>query len=135
MRLDMSESRLCFAVTRARPSSTRSTAANDNRVGHVHVASWPEAGIKAEVSVRAGAPLRRGAPAQIAIGGEQFILFTKEDRAFVDSPIDELKLLEAMKKGQQMTFTAQMEAGAAMSDTFSLSGMAAALAHVTQGCP
>lgn len=134
MRIEMSESRLCFAVTRARSVTARG-AAGQARHGHVHVASWPQAGVKAEVSVRAGAALRIGVPAQIAIGSEQFTLFTKQDGAYVDNPIDELKLLEAMKKGSQMTFSAQMEEGGAVSDTFSLSGLAAALAHVTQGCP
>ena len=104
-------------------------------MGHVHVASWPQAGVKAEVSVRAGTALRMGVPAQIAIGSEQFTLFTKQDGAYVRDPIDELKLLEAMKKGSQMTFTAQTKEGGTVSDTFSLSGLAAALAHVTQGCP
>jgi invasion protein IalB len=135
MRIEMSESRLCFAVTRARSVATRGGTVAGARHGHVHVASWPQAGVKAEVSVRAGAALRMGVPAQIAIGSEQFTLFTKQDGAYVDNPIDELKLLEAMKKGSQMTFSAQTEEGGAVSDTFSLSGLAAALAHVTQGCP
>jgi Invasion associated locus B (IalB) protein len=135
IRLELKESRLCFAVTRARPASARGAAAPENGISHVHVATWPEAGVKAEVSVRAGTSLRLGAPAQLAISNEQFTLFTKQEGAFVENPIDELKLLEAMKRGSQMTFTAQTEAGNAVSETFSLAGLAAALAHVTQGCP
>ena len=135
MRVDLAESRLCFAVTRARNGSASGAAAAEGRTGHVHVASWPQAGVKAEVSVRAGIPLRQGVPAQIAIGNEQFTLFTKQDGAYIENPIDELKLLEAMKKGSQMSFSAQSEAGNAVHDTFSLSGLGAALAHVTHGCP
>jgi invasion protein IalB len=135
MRVELSASRLCFAVTQARSRAARGTAVAEGRTSHVHVASWPQAGVKAEVSVRTGTALRTSVPAQIAIGSEQFALFTKLDGAYVENPIDELKLLEAMKKGSQMTFTAQTEAGSPVSDTFSLSGLAAALAHVTQGCP
>lgn len=135
MRVDLTESRLCFAVTRARNGSAPGTAVAEGRTAHVHVASWPQAGVKAEVSVRAGVLLRPGVPAQITIGSEQFTLFTKQDGAYIDNPIDELKLLEAMKKGSQMTFMASTEAGGAVNDLFSLSGLATALAHVTQGCP
>ncbi len=137
LRIELSEGRLCFAVTRARAATAaaRSVAIPDGRTSHVHVASWPQAGVRAEVSVRAGTPMRPAAPAHVAIGSQQFTLFTQQERAFVGNPVDELKLLEAMKKGSQMTFTAQTEAGSAVNDSFSLSGFATALAHVTQGCP
>lgn len=135
VQLDMSHSRLCFAVTKARAGAGRGAPAVEPAAGHVHVAAWPEAGVRAEVSIRAGAPLRQGIAARIIIGGEQFTLFTHDDGAYVEDPIDELKLLEAMKKGSQMAFTAQTQSGNAVSETFSLTGFGAALTHVTRGCP
>jgi invasion protein IalB len=122
---------VCFALARAR--GTAQTGATEGNL--VYITSWPQAGVKAEVSVRGGEPFRADAQVQLTIGSQTFILKSQGDRAFVGDPIEELKLLDAMKKGGQLTLTGPVASGAAGRDTFSLSGFAAALVHVTQGCP
>ena len=124
------EQTICFALARARDSSE---AGGNGTL--VYVTSWPQAGIKAEVSIRAAQALSPGGAVTLSVGTRTFPLQIRGERAFVASPIEELKLLEAMKKGSEMILVAHTVDGTAARETFSLSGLAAALAHVTQGCP
>ena len=128
---------VCFALAKPRGAKPQSQAGAEAAL--VYVTSWPQAGIKAEVSVLAGQPFAARGVAQLAVGSETFTLATQGNRGFIANPIQELKLLEAMKRGSQMTLTARSGDGDGDSDspavTFSLVGLAQALGHVTQGCP
>lgn len=100
----------------------------------VHIAAWPKHGIRAQLSVKIGYTFKAGVPVGVAIGSERFSLFTKNDRAFVDSPTDELKLIEAMKKGSRMVVTGQSERGTVTTDVYSLIGFSLALQKMTSTC-
>lgn len=130
---------VCFALAKPRGAKPQSQAGSEAALvpALVYVTSWPQAGIKAEVSVLTGQPFAARGVAQLAVGSEAFTLATQGNRGFIANPIQELKLLEAMKRGSQMTLTARSGDGDSESPavTFSLVGLAQALGHVTQGCP
>ena len=122
----------CYAVVR--PGLTRAERGSPGGAS-LFVTSWPRSGIKAEVSVHAGVPLRRDAPLALLVGGQAFTPFLSDDgRAFVNDAVAELKLLEAMKKGDQLLFKSLTERGEPLALTFSLAGLNAALAYLAQGC-
>jgi invasion protein IalB len=121
---------ICFAI--ASPKSSEPAAAGSG--AHFYVSSWPKDGVRAEVSVKSSVPLKAGAPASIAIDQTFYKLFSKGDRAFVIDVTDELKLLEAMKKGSTVTVLAQSEQGVVSRDTYSLAGITQALQAVSAGC-
>jgi invasion protein IalB len=123
---------ICFAY-----SQPKDTEPKNVQRGPIffYVSAWPRDGVKAEISIRVGYPIKKGAPAMLVIGNETFALFGKDDKAFVDNPSDELRLIEAMKKGGRLQVKAQSERGTATTDTYSLNGLAAALQHVAQSCP
>ena len=133
---------VCFALGQSRELAGRGAAArtpesagNTTANSLIYVTSWPQAGIKAEVSVRAGSGFRAGTPVRLTIGAQSFGLSNHGDRAFVGNPTDELKLLEAMKRGSAVTIEGETDTSVATSEQVSLNGLAAALTHVTQGCP
>ena len=134
-RLQGAEQTICFAVSKGRATARGAARGDANEGSLVYVSTWPQGGVKAEVSVRAKPPFRAGVPVRLTIGTEIFVLSAREGQAYVDHPIAELKLLEAMKKGGQMTLVGEADGGVAIGETFSLNGLGAALVHVTQGCP
>lgn len=126
------EQHFCFVM--GQPKQTQPSGLQRGPA-RVYVTSWPKAGVKAEISVRIGYPFKPGAPAILAVGSDSFLLFTKDDRGFVESAADELRLLEALKKAERMSIQGQSERGTTTTDTYSLAGFAAAVQHLSQICP
>lgn len=126
------EPKICYVATQ--PTAREPAGANRGKV-LLYVSAWPKDGVKSEVSVKLGYPVKAATPVTAAIGKDQFTLFPKEERAFVENPTDELKLLEAMKKGSKLVVKATSEKGTATTDTYSLSGLSQALQALATTCP
>jgi hypothetical protein len=128
---DGTQAKICFAL--AAPKASEPAGARRDPV-FFYVSAWPKEAVKAEVSVKIGYPLRRGSDVTVTIGTATFKLFTKDDRAFVADPADEVKLVEAMKTGSAMVVQGTSERGTATKDTYSLSGVSQALQSLNGGC-
>jgi hypothetical protein len=122
---------LCFAT--AQPTKQEPTGAKRNPA-FVYVSSWPKDGVKAEVSVRVGYPLKVGSDVTMAIGNASFKLFVHGDRAYIADAGDELKLIDAMRRGSTMTIVGTSERGTTTTDTYSLAGITQALQVVATSC-
>jgi len=111
-------------------------ASNRNRAERAqawaYVTSFPASKIRYEVSIKFGPALKEGPPTELTIGADVFRLFTKGNHVFVDR--DEA-VVAAMKKGRRMVVTARSGQGTLMEDTYSLSGLTAALQKVALACP
>lgn len=127
---DGAEGRICFAISAPKSSEPPASAPG----AHFYVSAWPKDGVRAEISVKTSVPLKPNAPASIAIDKVFYKLFSKGDRAFIIDATDELKVLDAMKKGSTITVIAQSEQGVVSKDTYSLAGVAQALQAVSGGC-
>lgn len=125
------DQRMCFAVSEPSEADPKSLKRESP---HVYVTAWPKAGIKAEISVLVGVALSKSAQIQVNVDGNQFELFPDGDRAYVSDANEELKLLEAMRRGRSMTVTATSAAGEQTRDTYSLSGVTAAVQSMSSGC-
>jgi hypothetical protein len=122
---------LCFAT--AQPTKQEPAGAKRSPA-FVYVSSWPKDGVKAEVSVRVGYPLRGGSDVTMAVSGSSFKLFVHGDRAYIADAGEELKLLDAMRKGSTMTVVGTSERGTTTTDTYSLAGVSQALQAVATNC-
>jgi hypothetical protein len=122
---------LCFAT--AQPAKQEPSSAKRDPA-FVYVSSWPKDGVKAEISVKIGYALRKGSDVTLAVGSSSFKLFAHGDRAYVADATEELKLLEAMRKGSTMTVKGTSDRGTATTDTYSLAGISQALAAVATNC-
>ena len=126
-----SSSKLCFAATE--PKSKEPAGANRTKTVF-YVSAWPKEGVKSEISVKLGYPIKSGSQVTVTVGKDAFKLFAKEERAFVADSTQELKLIEAMKKESKMIVQATSERGTATSDTYSLAGLTQALTAMATSC-
>lgn len=125
-------SKICFALTK--PTKTSPKLQNRKPV-FFYVSAWPKDGVKAEVSIKMGFTIKKDSVATIRIGSASYRLLTESDKAFVDDPTAELKLIEAMKRGSTMTVEAKAESGQISKDTYSLRGATKAIKTVLENCP
>lgn len=127
-----SNKKICFAASQPKDS----TPEGANREGvFFYISAWPKDGIKSEVSVRLGYSIQKGSTVKISVGSDDYDLFAKDDKAFVADPTEELKLIEAMKRGSTMKVEATSDSGSSTADTFSLMGISAALKGLSDTCP
>lgn len=126
------DKKICFAATQ--PKQTLPKGVKRDAI-FFYVSAWPKDGIKSEISIRMGYPVKSGSTVKVSVGSNAFELFAKEDRAFVADPTDELKLIETMKKGSFMQVEATSKRGTRTSDRYSLIGVSAALSALTETCP
>ncbi len=126
-----SQSKICFAASQ--PKETSPSNANRDAV-FFYVSAWPKDGVKSEVSIRMGYPIKSGSTVSVVIGGQKFELFAKDDKAFVANAQDELQLIEAMKRGSLMKVSATSAQGSNTTDNYSLMGISAALKGLADEC-
>ncbi len=127
-----SSKKICFAASQ--PKVTLPKGANRSAV-FFYVSAWPNDGVKSEISVRQGYPIKPGSTVSVTIGGKKFNLFAKDDKAFVADATEELKLIDAMKAGSVMSISGISKRGTKTTDRYSLSGITAALATLSATCP
>jgi invasion protein IalB len=129
---DQQNTKICFAATQPKDSSP----AGASREGvFFYVSAWPKDGVKSEISVRLGYQVKEGSTVKVSVGSSSFDLFAKDDKAFVADATEELKLIDAMKRGSSMKVDATSDAGSETSDTYSLFGISAALRGLSNTCP
>jgi len=122
---------LCFAT--AQPA--KQEPGNVKRdPAFIYISTWPKDGVKSEISVKIGYTLRKNSDVTLAVGSSSFKLFVNGDRAYVSDATQELKLLEAMRKGSTMTVQGTSERGTTTTDTYSLAGISQALQAITTSC-
>lgn len=122
---------ICFIT--AQPRETKPVGYAKER-SYFYVSAWPNDGVKAEISVKIGKPLQNGSQVTVQIGNSRYNLFSKGDKAFVEDPTQELKLIDSMKRGSFMTVSATTDDGTTVADTYSLIGVTNAVNSLSGGC-
>lgn len=121
----------CFVTSEPKSSAPSDVERQKPRA---YVSAWPKDGIRAEVSFRMGFRIKKNTPGTATVSPSAFRLFGAGDRAYVSDSTRELKLVEAMRKGSSMTVAATSDAGATITDTYSLSGLGTALQKLQETC-
>ena len=101
---------------------------------YFYVTMRPAEGVRYEISVKTGYTYWSGSETTVAIGDNNFKLFTNEDWAFTDNAAEEERLVNAMRAGSSMVVTGKSSRGNTTIDTYSLLGISAALARATKEC-
>jgi hypothetical protein len=123
----------CFAL--ARPSSSKTMPANRPRDPAYFFISWrPDDRVRDEVSVIFGYGVKPNVVASIEISGAAYAMYTQDDGAWVKSAADETRLVDAMRKGTDVTVKGTSAKGTASTDVYSLRGLPQALNRVGQEC-
>ncbi len=99
-----------------------------------YVSSWPGQGIENEVSVLIGYRFAEDAVPEVKVDRKSFKMSKKGRRAYIDDPDLERQLVAAMRSGSVMTVYGKSRRGTKTADTYSLSGVTAALAEMKRRC-
>lgn len=126
----------CFAATQptgskySRPISKRGET-------FFMVTSIPARNIRNEASTIIGYPFKAGSEVTVDVDGQKFKMFFNDSTAETSwaVPDQEAALIEAMKKGSRMSVTSVSLRGTEVTDSYSLSGITAALNAVAKECP
>jgi invasion protein IalB len=135
---EQAQQQICFLAT---PPAETQPAGLKRDPALLYVSAWPRDGVRSEVSVKLGFVARKASEPIISVAAQgqgapsAYRMFVKDDRAFVADATQELKLLEAMKKGSRLVVQSVSERGTAVTDTYSLSGISAGLQALAAGCP
>ena len=98
------------------------------------VSTRPSQNVKEEVSITVGFPLRDKSTVTVTVGSTKFELYTQDQGAWVRNAADEAKLVDAMRKGRDVTVVSTSTRGNETTDKYSLSGVSQALDRVAQEC-
>ena len=121
----------CFVTSEPKTSEPQD---GQREAPRAYISAWPKDGIRAEVSFRMGFRIKKNAQGTATVSPAGFRLFGSSDRAYVSDSTQELKLVEAMRKGSTMTVAISSDRGATVTDTYSLNGIGLALQKLQETC-
>jgi invasion protein IalB len=121
----------CYAI--AEPKD-RQPAKLQRDKAYVFISTRPGEGVRNEVAVILGFPLKDGGAGSAEIDGDAYELVTKGTNAWVKNPAKEKEFVEALKNGSKLVVKAPSIKGNVTTDTYSLKGLADALARVQKEC-
>jgi hypothetical protein len=125
--------KVCFAL--AKPRTSQTTPPNRPRDPiYMFISSRPAEKVKDEVSFVIGYGFKPSTDASLEIGGAQYAMYTQGDGAWIKNAAEEPKLVETMRKGNDLTVKGTSARGTATIDVFSLKGLDQALNRVGQEC-
>ena len=125
--------KVCFAL--AKPSSSKTNPPNRPRdPAFVFVSTRPSERVANEVSVSIGYQLKPGSEASLEIGTAKYAMYTQGDGLWIKNAADEAAMVEALKRGADVTVKGMSAKGTETTDVFSLKGLAQALDRVSQDC-
>jgi invasion protein IalB len=125
--------KVCFAL--AKPAASETNPPNRPRdPAWLFVSTRPSEKVREEVSVIFGYPLKANSDATIEIGSTNFAMYTQNDGAWVKNAAEEARLVDAMRKGADVTVRGESGRGTKTIDKFSLKGVAQALDRAATEC-
>lgn len=124
--------KLCYAL--AQPNNRLPSGLNRDPA-YFYIWMDPSKNIRNEVSVILGFPTKDGADATATIGNANFAFSTKSGNAWLKNPAESSRFIDAMRKGEKLTMKVTSLRGNALTDSYSLSGIAAAVARAAKECP
>ena len=125
---------MCFVASQPTDSKYSRTISGRDPVFFM-VTTIPTKKIRNEASTIIGYPFADNSKVTVNIDGTQFTMFTDKDSAWVENPSQESDLIAAMRAGRSMTVEGTSRRGTVSTDTYSLSGITAALEAMAKECP
>jgi invasion protein IalB len=125
--------KVCFAL--AKPASSKTTPPNRPRdPAYMFISSRPSEKVREEVSIIFGYGFKPNSDASVEISGANYAMYTQADGAWVKNAAEETRLVDAMRKGADLTVKGTSAKGTASTDVYSLRGLPEALNRVGQEC-
>jgi hypothetical protein len=125
----------CYALSVPTASEPRGARRDDI---HVMISIWPRRSVVDEIQVVPGYPYRDGEPVWVEVGGRRFEFFSRNDAApsaaWIRNEGENRALIAALRSGSTMRVTGTSRRGTQTVDSYSLSGIAAALDAARRSC-
>jgi hypothetical protein len=125
--------KVCFAL--GKPKTTKTDPAGRKRdPAYVFISTRPAEKVKNEVSIIIGYPFKADSDATAEIGSAKFAMYTQNDGAWIKNVAEETRMVDAMRKGADLTVKGTSGRGTQSTDEYSLKGLSQALDKVEQEC-
>jgi Invasion associated locus B (IalB) protein len=125
--------KVCFSI--AKPKSSLTNPAGRKRdQAYVFVSTRPAENVRNEVSVIIGYPFKPSTDATAEIGTDKFAMYTLNDGAWIKNVAEEARMVDAMRKGSDLTVKGVSGHGTESTDTYSLKGLSQAVDKASQEC-
>jgi hypothetical protein len=125
--------KICFVL--AKPANSSTSPPNRPRdPAWMFISTRPAEKVKDEVSVIFGYGLKPNSDANIEVAGGSYAMYAQADGAWVKNAAEEPKLVETMRKGQDLTVKGTSAKGTVSTDVYSLKGLSLALDKIGQEC-
>jgi len=125
--------KICFAL--AKPKSSQTNPPNRPRdPAYLFISTRPAENVRNEVSIIIGYPFKPSTDATAEIGAAKFAMYTQNDGAWIKNVADEARMIEAMRKGADLTVKGVSGRGTQTTDQYSLKGLSQALDRAEQEC-
>ncbi len=121
----------CFVVSQPKEMEPKNVSRDPV---YFYVTQRPSDNISSQVSIVTGYPYQEDSKTIIQIGSDTFTLFTRGDKAWIENLEEQARLVDAMKRGATMIVRGTSSRGTLTTDTYSLSGVTAALARLNGAC-
>jgi len=125
--------KVCFSI--AKPKTAQTNPAGRKRdQAYVFISSRPAENVRNEISVIIGYPFKDKTDATAEIGAEKFAMYTLNDGAWIKNVAEEARMVDAMRKGSDLTVKGVSGHGTESTDTYSLKGLSQAVDRAAQEC-
>jgi hypothetical protein len=125
--------KVCFAL--AKPTSSQVVPRGRPRDAvHLFISTRPAESVRNEVSIMFGYAFGPTSTATVEIGADTFDMYTRSDGAWIRNPTEEIRMVEAMRRGASLTVKGISAAGLQSADLYSLKGLSQALDRAAQEC-
>lgn len=125
--------KVCFALSKPK-SSTTNPPGRPRNPAFLFVSTRPAENVRNEVSVIIGYPFKTSSDATAEVGAAKFAMYTQNDGAWIKNVAEEARMVDAMRKGADLTVKGTSGRGTASTDQYSLKGLAQALEKIEQEC-
>jgi hypothetical protein len=125
--------KICFAI--AKPKSAQTNPAGRKRDPvWLFISDRPAENVHNEVSVIIGYPFKSPSDATAEIGSAKFAMYTLNDGAWIKNISEETHMVEAMRKGTDLTVKGMSGHGTESTDQYALKGLSQAMDKADQEC-
>jgi hypothetical protein len=125
------KSRVCYALSQ--PKQRTPTSLKDIP-GYLFVATRPAEKVRNEISLIMNFDLKEGVDHQAVLGRDQFVLVAKGKNLWVKNPAEEPKVIESMRRANDLVVKGISSRSNATSDRYSLKGFGEAIERVQKEC-
>jgi invasion protein IalB len=125
--------KVCFSIAKPKASQTN-PAGRKRDQAYVFVSTRPAENVRNEVSVIIGYPFKPSTDATAEVGTDKFAMYTLNDGAWIKNVAEEARMVEALRKGSDLTVKGMSKSGTESTDQYSLKGLSQALDRASQEC-